>query len=254
VADTIVSLPEQHRSALIIYRARELADTVPAGRELRVLREVLALPPGGVGSVGVLIERATPADIEVISVILGEIESYYGGKDVPGDQAQIGAALFGERPVATVLLARDGDDVLGLASYSVLWPAAGAESSVYLKELYVRAPHRRRGVARALLEQAARGGDGGRVRAGGMDGGPGQPAGARVCTRGWGSRSTRGRRSTAGTREQPVGPAATLIGMPTLPPMGPARPSSAEINQQIRRLSDGRVGVDRGRAAKSWPG
>jgi transcriptional regulator with XRE-family HTH domain len=46
VADTIVSLPEQHRSALIIYRARELADTVPAGRELRVLREVLALPPG----------------------------------------------------------------------------------------------------------------------------------------------------------------------------------------------------------------
>jgi tetratricopeptide (TPR) repeat protein len=46
VADTIVSLPEEHRSALIIYRARELADTVPAGRELRVLREVLALPPG----------------------------------------------------------------------------------------------------------------------------------------------------------------------------------------------------------------
>lgn len=46
VADTIVSLPEQHRSALIVYRARELADTVPNGRELRVLREVLALPHG----------------------------------------------------------------------------------------------------------------------------------------------------------------------------------------------------------------
>lgn len=45
-ADTIVSLPQQHRSALIIYRAREVADTVPPGRELRVLREVLALPPG----------------------------------------------------------------------------------------------------------------------------------------------------------------------------------------------------------------
>lgn len=45
-ADAIVSLPEQHRSALIIYRARDLADTVPDGRESRVLREVLALPPG----------------------------------------------------------------------------------------------------------------------------------------------------------------------------------------------------------------
>lgn len=45
MADTIVSLPEEHRSALIIHRARELATTVPASRELRVLREVLALPP-----------------------------------------------------------------------------------------------------------------------------------------------------------------------------------------------------------------
>jgi hypothetical protein len=29
--------------------------------------------------------------------------------------------------------------------------------------------------------------------------------------------------------------------MPTPPPMGPERPSSAEINAQMRRLSDGRV-------------
>lgn len=99
----------------------------------------------------VRVERATVADIEVISVILGEIESYYGGREIPGDVGQIRAALFSEHPVATVLLARDGDQVLGLASYSLLWPAAGAESSVYLKELYVRAPYRRRGAARELL-------------------------------------------------------------------------------------------------------
>jgi GNAT superfamily N-acetyltransferase len=99
----------------------------------------------------VQIERATTADIDTISVILGEIEAYYGGKDVPGDQAQIRSALFGERPVATVLLARDGGEVLGLASYSLLWPAAGAEVSLFLKELYVRAPSRRRGVARELM-------------------------------------------------------------------------------------------------------
>lgn len=45
-AQTVASLPEEHRSALIIYRARDLAASVPDGRELRVLREVLALPPG----------------------------------------------------------------------------------------------------------------------------------------------------------------------------------------------------------------
>ncbi|MCZ4096648.1 helix-turn-helix domain-containing protein [Streptomyces sp. H39-C1] len=44
--DTIVTLPADHRSALIIYRARELATSVPEAQEVRALREVLALPPG----------------------------------------------------------------------------------------------------------------------------------------------------------------------------------------------------------------
>ncbi|MFE3762259.1 GNAT family N-acetyltransferase [Streptomyces sp. NPDC059104] len=98
------------------------------------------------------IEQATPDDVDVISVILGEIEGYYGGEPTPGDPAQIRAALFGERHAATVLLARDGEQVLGLASYSFLWPAAGADTSLYLKELFVREPARRRGVAGALMK------------------------------------------------------------------------------------------------------
>jgi GNAT superfamily N-acetyltransferase len=89
----------------------------------------------------------------VISEILGEIEEYYGGKNTPGNRDQIRAALFSDRPAATVLLARDGDDVLGFASYTYLWPAAGAESSLYLKELFVREAARRRGVARAFMSE-----------------------------------------------------------------------------------------------------
>ncbi|MFJ4686002.1 GNAT family N-acetyltransferase [Streptomyces sp. NPDC088789] len=97
------------------------------------------------------ISTATAADTEVLSVILGEIEAYYGGTPVQGDVGQIRSALFSDRPAATVLLARDGDQVLGLASYSLLWPAAGADTSLFLKELYVREAARRRGVARALM-------------------------------------------------------------------------------------------------------
>ena len=97
------------------------------------------------------ISPATEADTKTISVLLGEIEGYYGGDSIPADEGQIRAALFGARPHATVLLARDGDDVLGLASYTFLWPAAGADSSLYLKELYVRESARRRGVARAFM-------------------------------------------------------------------------------------------------------
>lgn len=99
------------------------------------------------------ISPATEADAEVISEILGEIEEYYGGQPTPGDVAQIRAALFSDRPVATVLLARDGAEVLGLASYSFLWPAAGADTSLYLKELYVREGARRRGVARKFMTE-----------------------------------------------------------------------------------------------------
>ncbi|MEU2873003.1 helix-turn-helix transcriptional regulator [Streptomyces olivoreticuli] len=50
-ASTLTALPAAHRSALIIYRARELAATVPRARralpEVRELHDVLALPVGG---------------------------------------------------------------------------------------------------------------------------------------------------------------------------------------------------------------
>ncbi|MFI0742341.1 helix-turn-helix domain-containing protein [Streptomyces sp. NPDC021100] len=50
---TLTALPDAHRGALIVYRARELAATVPRTRqtlpEVRELHEVLALPAGGDG-------------------------------------------------------------------------------------------------------------------------------------------------------------------------------------------------------------
>ena len=101
---------------------------------------------------GLDVAPATTDDAETIAVILGEIEEYYGGTNTPPPREQVRAALFGARPAATVLLARDGDAVVGLASVSFLWPAAGADSSLYLKELYVRDGHRRRGVARELMD------------------------------------------------------------------------------------------------------
>ncbi|MBF9071490.1 GNAT family N-acetyltransferase [Streptacidiphilus sp. NEAU-YB345] len=98
------------------------------------------------------VEHATEEDSEIISVILGEIEAYYGGSADAPDVKQVRQALFGPRQAATVLLARDGSQILGLASVSLLWPAAGADTSLYLKELYVREDHRLKGVARALMD------------------------------------------------------------------------------------------------------
>jgi ribosomal protein S18 acetylase RimI-like enzyme len=100
----------------------------------------------------VQISPATEHDLDVIAEILGETEAYYGGDNFRPPVAEIRAALFGDRPAAYCLLARAGDRVLGLASYSLLWPAAGADTSLYLKELYVRDGGRRQGVARALMD------------------------------------------------------------------------------------------------------
>ncbi|MQY16523.1 hypothetical protein SRB5_67220 [Streptomyces sp. RB5] len=100
------------------------------------------------------IREATAQDVGLISVLLGETEGHYGGDPSPRDPAQIRGALFGPRPAATVLLAEDGDaGVLGFASYTFHWPASGAHTSLFLKELYVRDHGRRRGVARALMER-----------------------------------------------------------------------------------------------------
>ncbi|MFB7665856.1 GNAT family N-acetyltransferase [Kitasatospora sp. NPDC056138] len=94
---------------------------------------------------------ATVADAETIATILGEVEEYYGGASTPPPLDDVTAALFGPAPAAVVFLARDGQQVAGLAAVSRLWPAAGADVSLYLKELYVRAPYRRRGLARMLM-------------------------------------------------------------------------------------------------------
>ncbi|WP_063796014.1 GNAT family N-acetyltransferase [Peterkaempfera griseoplana] len=97
------------------------------------------------------IHRATEDDAGIISTLIGEIEAYYGGDGQPGDIDQIRLLLFGAQPVATVLLARDGGEVLGMASYTYLWPAAGASHSLYLKELFVREDGQRQGVGKAFM-------------------------------------------------------------------------------------------------------
>jgi len=60
--------------------------------------------------------------------------------------------VFSSPPAAYALLARDGVRLVGIAAYSFLWPAVGMTPSLYLKELYVGAAHRHRGVARLLMQ------------------------------------------------------------------------------------------------------
>jgi GNAT superfamily N-acetyltransferase len=98
---------------------------------------------------------AKPGDEERIADLLGELDLFYG--DTPqgtGDEraAQVRAVLFGDLPAARALLAWDGPVLAGFASWSLLWPAAGLTTSLYLKELYVADAYRRSGCGRMLMD------------------------------------------------------------------------------------------------------
>jgi GNAT superfamily N-acetyltransferase len=109
------------------------------------------------------IAPASREDARAMAGLLAEMDHFYGAvRAEPVDERvrQIDDALFSGSPAAHALLAWDGAQLAGMAAYSFLWPAVGLTRSLYLKELYVSASHRRQGVGmllmKAVFEAAAR--------------------------------------------------------------------------------------------------
>jgi GNAT superfamily N-acetyltransferase len=110
----------------------------------------------------ITVSPAGSRDAAAIAALLEDLGRFYGATESePLDRRirQINEAIFTSPPTAYALLARDGDQVAGLAAYSFLWPAVGAARSLYMKELYVPDAYRRQGVGkllmRAIFETAA---------------------------------------------------------------------------------------------------
>lgn len=105
----------------------------------------------------VTIRPADKQDIVALAELIEEIERFYGSTDIqPLEErrAQVEEALFGSPPIASVLVVEDATgDLVGLAAYSFLWPAAGSSHSLFLKELYVREILRRQGVGTRVMNE-----------------------------------------------------------------------------------------------------
>ncbi|MFJ2947723.1 cyclophane-containing RiPP N-acetyltransferase HaaN [Streptomyces sp. NPDC087226] len=105
----------------------------------------------------VTIRPADKQDIAALAELIEEIERFYGSADIqPAEErrAQVEEALFGSPPIASALVVEDTTgDLVGLAAYSFLWPAAGSSHSLFLKELYVRDTLRRQGVGTRLMNE-----------------------------------------------------------------------------------------------------
>jgi len=107
----------------------------------------------------VKIRPAGPDNVLAIAELLDELDRFYGApQSEPLHERTVGIwdALFGLTPAAHGLLAWDGAELAGIASYSFLWPAAGVTRSLYVKELYVRQASRRKGVGALLMYELAK--------------------------------------------------------------------------------------------------
>ncbi len=102
----------------------------------------------------ITLSAAKRGDVSAIAELAAEMDKFYGATELdPLDvrKDRITKALFGDVPTAYALLAWDDGKLIGFASYSFLWPAAGLTGSLHLKELYVSAGARRSGVGAMLM-------------------------------------------------------------------------------------------------------
>ncbi|WP_431886757.1 GNAT family N-acetyltransferase [Micromonospora wenchangensis] len=98
---------------------------------------------------------AEPVNVDAIAALLEELHTFYGETEVePRDVRirQITEALFGDPPLAHAVLVGDTQALVGLATYSFLWPAAGLTRPLYLKELYVAESARGQGLGTLLMD------------------------------------------------------------------------------------------------------
>jgi GNAT superfamily N-acetyltransferase len=103
------------------------------------------------------IRRARPGDeAEIVAMIRELAEFERAAEACTVTEAQLGAALFADRPTVFGHVA----EVDGQAAATALWflnfSTWDGVAGIYLEDLYVRPEFRRRGLARALLSTLAR--------------------------------------------------------------------------------------------------
>ena len=92
---------------------------------------------------------ATPDDLDAIADLIYQIECYYFGDAAASRAATaqyVGKNFFQPHCGVQVALAKDGDDTLGIATFSILYPAPSRGGQLYLNDLFTTDAARHRGV------------------------------------------------------------------------------------------------------------
>jgi len=102
------------------------------------------------------IRPATSADVPAIHGMIGLLAEYekLAHLHVAGE-AELAAALFGDRPAAEVLIACKNGTPAAFALFFHNFSTFLGRRGLWLEDLYVRPEHRRQGCAKALLAALA---------------------------------------------------------------------------------------------------
>jgi GNAT superfamily N-acetyltransferase len=115
----------------------------------------LATPPAE--TAGFSLRPATPADVPVILECIRALAEYERlAHECVATEELLRHSLFGDRPVAEVVLALAGDEPAGFALWFQSYSTFLARPGIYLEDLFVYPKHRGHGLGRLLLAHLAR--------------------------------------------------------------------------------------------------
>lgn len=102
------------------------------------------------------IRPATPEDVpSILSFIKDLAEFEKLSHEVVATEEKLRATLFGERPVAEVLIAEWESEPAGFALFFHSYSTFLAKPGIYLEDLFVRTQFRSKGIGEALLRELA---------------------------------------------------------------------------------------------------
>ncbi len=105
----------------------------------------------------VRVRSASEGDVPLILSFIKELAEYERlSHEVVATEEALHKWLFGERPVAEVVIGEDGDEPAGFALFFHSFSTFLGRPGIYLEDLFVRPEFRGRRVGRALLVHLAR--------------------------------------------------------------------------------------------------
>jgi ribosomal protein S18 acetylase RimI-like enzyme len=105
------------------------------------------------------VRLATADDLPALTALCHEMEQHYDGHASVGEDVvreALKEQLFGARRGIDVLVAEADGNLLGLATVSMIFPAARFAPALFMKDIFVSAGVRSCGIGTALLRAVAR--------------------------------------------------------------------------------------------------